>query len=305
MEILCIRIVIPAIHRQSSRPSRRPTPRDPSFLRSARSRRARGLRGLRDESSIGARANLRRRARLGPSPPRDATRRDATRRTFLSEFGLASVARRGVALETRANVRARRRSRGDDRDARVLRSRVATSRDAARKFSRRRRRRGRTRAASRARRRVARRVRIDVSSRRASTRTTVVSTLFAHRLRNVKRIDNRVDRDVARSALDDARDCPTRDVRDVRESSVGTKVRLVVARLFSSRRRASLLVASDAAMRARAGWTNERFERKSLRDANASRDESRRDRRARRVGVAAVERDASSSLTYPSRARCE
>lgn len=55
-----------------------------------------------------------------------AARRDATRRrTFLSEFGLARVARRGVALETRANVRARRRSRGDDRDARVLRSRDA------------------------------------------------------------------------------------------------------------------------------------------------------------------------------------
>jgi len=94
----------------------------------------------------------------------------------------------------------------------------------------------------------------------------------------------RVDREYIRTRrpVDDA----PRDVRDC-ESSVGTKVR--------RGRRASLLVASDAAMRARAGWTNERFESMSLRDANASRDESRRDRRARRVGVATVERDASSS----------
>ena len=119
MDILCIRIVITAIHRQSSRPSRRPTPRDPSFPRSARSRRARGLRGLRglrDESSLGARANLRRRARLGPSPPRDATRRrDApfypssvsrVSRVAASRSRLARTFARGVDLEATTATRA-------------------------------------------------------------------------------------------------------------------------------------------------------------------------------------------------------
>lgn len=177
-------------------------------------------------------------------PRRRATRRDATTHLFIRVRSRECRASRRRARDSRERSREASISRRRPRRARLAlprratraRRRVATSRDAARKFSRRRRRRGRTRVASRARRRVARRVRIDVSSRRASTRTTVVSTLFAHRLRNVKRIDNRVDRDVARPALDDARDCPTRDVRDVRESSVGTKVRRVVARLFSSRR---------------------------------------------------------------------